>query len=60
VLAAESLQRMGYTRVCSMAGGIRAWRAAGYPVEPGRLPAGDAGAPSKGQDPALPEPESGA
>ena len=35
VLAAESLQRMGYTRVCSMAGGIHTWRAAGYPVEAG-------------------------
>ena len=32
-LAAESLQRMGYTNVTSMAGGIRAWREAGYPVE---------------------------
>ncbi|MCA8922376.1 MAG: sulfurtransferase [Planctomycetes bacterium] len=32
-LAAESLQRMGYTRVSSLAGGIRAWREAGYPLE---------------------------
>ena len=32
-LAAESLQRMGYTNVASMAGGIRAWREAGYPLE---------------------------
>jgi rhodanese-related sulfurtransferase len=32
-LAAESLQRMGYTNVRSMAGGIRAWREAGYPLE---------------------------
>src|SRR2546428_6918307 len=32
-LAAESLQRMGYRNVVSMDGGIRAWRAAGYPVE---------------------------
>jgi rhodanese-related sulfurtransferase len=34
-LAAESLQKMGYTRVVSMDGGMRAWREAGYPVEPG-------------------------
>jgi rhodanese-related sulfurtransferase len=34
-LAAESIGRMGYTDVASMAGGIRAWRAAGYPIEPG-------------------------
>lgn len=34
-LAAESLTQMGYTNVCSMQGGIRAWREAGYPVEPG-------------------------
>ena len=33
VLAADSLQRMGYTNVTSMAGGIRAWREAGYPQE---------------------------
>ncbi|GIW45075.1 MAG: sulfurtransferase [Candidatus Binatia bacterium] len=32
-LAAESLQRMGYTRVASMWGGWRAWLEAGYPVE---------------------------
>ena len=32
-LAAESLQKMGYRRVVSMDGGIRAWREAGYPVE---------------------------
>ena len=32
-LAADSLQRMGYTNVTSMAGGIRAWREAGYPLE---------------------------
>jgi rhodanese-related sulfurtransferase len=35
VLAAESLQKLGYRNVCSMAGGIRAWRSAGYPLEPG-------------------------
>ena len=31
-LAAESLGRMGYTNVSSMAGGIRAWREADYPI----------------------------
>jgi rhodanese-related sulfurtransferase len=35
-LAAESLQRMGYRRVFSMAGGIRAWREAGLAIETGR------------------------
>lgn len=37
-ISGESLARMGYTRVLSMAGGIRAWRAAGFPVvrEPGK------------------------
>ena len=30
-LAAESLGRMGYTNVSSMAGGIKAWREADYP-----------------------------
>jgi rhodanese-related sulfurtransferase len=34
-LAAESLQKMGYRRVVSMDGGIRAWREAGYPLEHG-------------------------
>ena len=34
-LAAESLAQMGYRNVFSMAGGIRAWREAGYPTEPG-------------------------
>ncbi|HEX6961149.1 MAG TPA: rhodanese-like domain-containing protein [Lacipirellula sp.] len=28
-LAAESLQRMGYTNVASLAGGFKAWKAAG-------------------------------
>ena len=32
-LAADNLQMMGYRNVYSMAGGIRAWREAGYPVE---------------------------
>ena len=34
-LAAESLQRMGYTKVVSMDGGIRAWREAGYAIDKG-------------------------
>jgi rhodanese-related sulfurtransferase len=34
-LAADSLQKMGYTSVMSMDGGICAWRDAGAPVEPG-------------------------
>lgn len=33
VLAADALQRMGYTNVASMAGGWRDWTAAGAPVE---------------------------
>lgn len=32
VLAADSLQKMGYTNVKSMAGGMRAWREAGLPI----------------------------
>lgn len=31
-LAAENLQRMGYTNVISMDGGIRAWKDAGLPI----------------------------
>jgi len=34
-LAADSLRRMGYTNVFSMAGGWRAWQEAGAPVEGG-------------------------
>ena len=34
-LAADSLQRMGYTNVSSMAGGWRAWLEAGAPTEEG-------------------------
>jgi rhodanese-related sulfurtransferase len=34
-LAAANLQAMGYRDVRSMAGGIRAWRAAGLPLEVG-------------------------
>lgn len=36
-LAAESLQQMGYARVTSMVGGIKAWREAGYPLEEGGM-----------------------
>jgi len=32
-LAAESLQRMGYKNVRSMAGSFKAWKAAGLPTE---------------------------
>jgi rhodanese-related sulfurtransferase len=35
-LAADNLQKMGYTNVISMDGGIRAWREAGYPIEVGK------------------------
>ena len=31
-IAADNLQRMGYTRVKSMAGGFRAWKALGAPI----------------------------
>jgi rhodanese-related sulfurtransferase len=31
-LAADNLQKMGYTRVISMDGGIRQWREKGYPL----------------------------
>jgi rhodanese-related sulfurtransferase len=34
-LAADNLQKMGYTNVASMAGGWRAWQSAGAPVENG-------------------------
>ncbi|MFL5553991.1 MAG: rhodanese-like domain-containing protein [Gemmatimonadaceae bacterium] len=34
-LSADNLQRMGYTNVASMAGGWRAWQAAGAPIERG-------------------------
>ena len=36
VLAADALQQMGYTNVVSMDGGIKAWREAGCPLEPGQ------------------------
>ena len=32
-LVADSLQKMGYTNVRSLAGGLRAWKDAGLPVE---------------------------
>jgi rhodanese-related sulfurtransferase len=35
-LAAETLQRMGYYDVSSMAGGWKAWQEAGAPVEEGK------------------------
>jgi len=35
VLAAANLQEMGYRQVWSMAGGIKAWRKAGYDIVPG-------------------------
>ena len=31
-LAADNLQKMGYTNVVSMEGGIRAWREKGFPL----------------------------
>jgi len=34
-LAADNLQKMGYTNVISMDGGIRGWREKGYPLEAG-------------------------
>lgn len=32
-LAADNLQKMGYTNVQSLAGGLRAWKEAGLPTE---------------------------
>ena len=32
-LSADNLQKMGYRQVLSMAGGIRAWREAGFEIE---------------------------
>ena len=34
-LAADNLQKMGYTNVLSMDGGIRGWREKSYPLEKG-------------------------
>src|ERR1700730_2176530 len=36
-LATESLQKMGYRNVRSMAGGLKAWKAAGLPTTRGRF-----------------------
>ena len=35
-LAADNLQKMGYSNVISMEGGIREWREKGYPLEKGK------------------------
>ncbi len=32
-LAADNLQKMGYTRVASMDGGFRGWMESGYPIQ---------------------------
>jgi rhodanese-related sulfurtransferase len=32
-LAADNLQKMGYTNVLSMDGGFRVWKESGYPIE---------------------------
>jgi rhodanese-related sulfurtransferase len=37
-LAADNLQKMGYTQVVSLAGGWRAWLQAGLPIEHGTAP----------------------
>lgn len=37
-LAADNLQKMGYTNVISMDGGFRAWKERGFPVESGPAP----------------------
>jgi rhodanese-related sulfurtransferase len=34
-LAADNLQKMGYTNVISMDGGVREWRAKQFPMTPG-------------------------
>jgi rhodanese-related sulfurtransferase len=34
-LAAENLQRMGYTNVLSLDGGVRGWRVKGFPMSTG-------------------------
>jgi rhodanese-related sulfurtransferase len=34
-LAADNLQKMGYTNVLSMDGGVRGWREKGYPLTAG-------------------------
>lgn len=37
-LAADNLQKMGYTNVISMDGGVRGWREKGYPMIAGLAP----------------------
>lgn len=39
LLGAEALQRMGYRKVSSIAGGLTAWKAAGFPLVSGALDA---------------------
>jgi rhodanese-related sulfurtransferase len=39
-LAADNLQKMGYTNVISMDGGFRGWKEAGHPVQKGGAAAG--------------------
>jgi len=34
-LAADNLQKMGYTKVISMDGGVRGWKEAGFEIEQG-------------------------
>jgi rhodanese-related sulfurtransferase len=41
VLAADNLQRMGYTNVLSMNGGFRQWRDSGFPLEGDTTPTDD-------------------
>ena len=41
VLAAENLQKMGYAKVWSLEGGIKAWMAAGYPLSSNESPEKD-------------------
>jgi rhodanese-related sulfurtransferase len=36
-MAADNLQKMGYTNVISMDGGIREWREKSYPLEKGKV-----------------------
>jgi len=40
-LAADNLQKMGYTNVISMDGGIREWREKSYPLEKGEVTQSD-------------------
>jgi rhodanese-related sulfurtransferase len=47
VLVADNLQKMGYKNVVSMAGGWRAWKTAGGPIETSRLTYGESVFPPK-------------